>query len=193
MTDKSAQESGLMVLGRPVFLIPLLKKMRIAILVLLFALHTRATGNQPVDILNSFAGKPAGKLFVRPKMAKLHFNCNGVLGHIYVHKGKRFKKGQLLASLEYEDVNAPTINAAIYRNKAREAYVALRASDEMKQPARPPKLLKKPPGSAEVNHEKCIAACQCYYLRADHNGSVVKEALKEGDLVSAGETILIVR
>lgn len=147
--------------------------MRIAILVLLFALQTGTAGN--------------------PKMTKLHFNCNGVLGHIYVHKGNRFKKGQLLASLKYEDVNAATISAAIYRNKAREAYVALNAHYDMNRHASQPKLLKKNPGGAEVNYEKCIAAGQCYYLRADRNGLVVKEAIKEGDLLSAGETILMIR
>lgn len=162
-----------MVLSKPVFLIPLLKMMRIAILVLLFALQTGTTEN--------------------PKMTKLHFNCNGVLGRIYVHNGNRFKKGQLLASLKYEDVNAATISAAIYRNKAREAYVPLNAHDDMNLHASQPRLLKKNPGSAELNYEKCIAASQCYYLRADRNGLVVEEAIKEGGLVNAGETILIVR
>lgn len=167
--------------------------MKIVILVILFALQAGVTGNQPIGILNKHAAKSVEELFVRPKMAKLHFNCNGVLGRIYVHKGSRFKKGDLLASLKYEDVNAQTISAAIYRNEAREEYVTLKAHHEMNLHAGQPKPLKNNPGSAEVNYEKCIAACQCYYLRAARNGRVVKEALKEGDLVSAGETILIIK
>ena len=128
-----------------------------------------------------------------PKTAKLYFNCKGVLGRIYVHKGKRFKKGDLLASLKYEDVNASAISTAFYRNEAREAWVALKAHDEQNPHAGQPELLKKNLANAEANYEQCITAGQCYYLRADRGGIVVKEALKEGDLVSAGETILIVR
>jgi multidrug resistance efflux pump len=155
--------------------------MRIAILVILFALQTGPRGNRPIGVLSNYAAKSAKILFVPPKMVKLYFNCNGVLGRIYVRKGNRFKKGDLLASLKYEDVNAPTISAAFYRNQAREARV-----DQ-------PERLKKNLANAEADYEKQIAANRCYYLRADHNGLVVKEALKEGDLVSAGETILIVR
>ncbi len=143
--------------------------MRIIILLLLFTLQKGATENQP-----------AGILFLPPEMTKLHFNCNGVLGRIYVHKGSRFKKGELLASLKYEDVNEPAIAAAFYRNKARETP---EAHDK----------LNPHPGSAELNYEKAIVAVQCYYLRADRDGMIVKEVLKEGDSVSAGETILIVR
>ncbi|WP_295790570.1 hypothetical protein [Mucilaginibacter sp.] len=146
--------------------------MRITILLLLFALQTSSTGNQP-----------AGILFMPPEITKLHLNCNGVLARIYVHKGSRFKKGALLASLKYEDVNAPTISAAFYRNKAREAWVTPNTHNKQ----------NSHPGSAELNYEKAIATDQCYYLRADRDGVVVKEVLKEGDTVSAGETILIVR
>ena len=146
--------------------------MRIAILLLLFALLSAATTNQP-----------AGILFPPPEITKLHFNCNGVLGRIYVHKGSRFKKGGLLASLKYEDVNEPAISAAFYRDKARETSVAPKAHDK----------LSTYPGSAELNYEKAIAAGQCYYLRADRDGVVVQEVAKEGDTVSAGETVLIIR
>jgi len=146
--------------------------MRIAILLLLFALQKSATGNQP-----------AGILFAPPEISKLHFNCNGVLDRIYVHKGSRFKKGDLLASLKYEDVNAPAISAAFYRNKAREACVVSDARNK----------LNPHPGNAELNYEKAIAAGQCYYLRADRDGVVVKGALREGDPVSAGETVLVIR
>jgi len=143
--------------------------MRIAILILLFALQKSTTGNKPVGIP-----------LTAPGINKLYFNCNGVLGRIYVHKGNRFKKGDLLATLKYEDVNEPSITAAYYRNKAREA------SEARDQP-------NPPPGGAELNYEKAIAAGQCYYLRADRDGIVLKVALKEGDPVGAGETILIVR
>ena len=146
--------------------------MRISILLLLFALLSAATTNQP-----------AGILFPPPEITKLHFNCNGVLGRIYVHKGSRFKKGGLLASLKYEDVNEPALSAAFYRDKAREAGVAPNTHNK----------LNSHPGSAELNYEKAIAAGQCYYLRADRDGVVVQEVAKEGDTVSAGETVLIIR
>jgi len=143
--------------------------MRISILLLLFALLNAATTNQPTGIL-----------FPPPEITKLHFNCNGVLGRIYVHKGSRFKKGGLLASLKYEDVNEPAISAAFYRNKAREAPEAHNK-------------LNSHQGSAELNYEKAIVAGQCFYLRADRDGVVVQKVVKEGDSVSAGETVLTVK
>ena len=161
--------------------------MKIAILLLLFALPISSIENRPTGMSNTYACKPSGILFVAPKTVNLYFNCDGVLGHIYVRKGSRFKKGDLLASLKYEDVNAPTINAAFYRNQARDAWIALN-----QHPGRP-KPLKNNPGRDEVNYENQIAANGCYYLRADHNGLVVKEVLKEGDLISAGETVLIIK
>lgn len=167
--------------------------MRIAILLLLFALPTGSTGNKPTGISNTYACKPGRIWVVPPKTVNLYFNCNGVLGRIYVHKGNKFKKGDLLASLKYEDVNEPTISAAIYRNKAREAWVGFNAHDELNPHPGQPELLKKNLANAEAACEKRISADQCYYLRALRNGMVVKEALKEGDLVSAAETVLIVR
>jgi biotin carboxyl carrier protein len=146
--------------------------MRITILLLLFTLHRGVAENQP-----------AGILFAPPKTTNLYFNCNGVLGRIYVHKGSRFKKGDLLASLKYEDVNEPAITAAFYRNKAREAWTAPNTRNK----------LNSNPGNTELNYEKTIAACQCYYLRAARNGTVVKVALKEGDPVNAGETVLMAK
>ncbi|MEP6612260.1 MAG: hypothetical protein ABJA76_10260 [Mucilaginibacter sp.] len=190
---QTAQESGSITSGKLVFSTRLLKKMKIAILLLLFALPTSATGNKPTGISNTSACKPAGIWVVPSKTVNLYFNCNGVLGRIYVHKGNRFKKGDLLASLKYEDVNTPTISAAFYRNQARDAWVALNTHDELNQHPGQPEKLKKNLANAEAAYEKRIGAGQCYYLRAAHNGLVVKEALKEGDLVGAGETVLIVR
>jgi pyruvate/2-oxoglutarate dehydrogenase complex dihydrolipoamide acyltransferase (E2) component len=146
--------------------------MRITILLLLFTLQTAATANQPARVL-----------FLPSEMTELHFNCNGVLGRIYVHKGSRFKKGALLVSLKYEDVNEPAISAAFYRNRAREAWTTPNTHNKQ----------NSNPRDAELNYEKAIAAGQCYYLTADRDGMVVKVALKEGDPVSAGETVLMVK
>lgn len=174
-------------------MVRLIKKMKIAILVILFALQTGPTRNQRIGVLNNYGAKSAKILFVPPKMVKLYFNCNGVLGRLYVHKGGRFKKGDLLASLKYEDVNAPTISAAFYRNQARDTYVALKDRDDLNPHPGYPELLKKNPANATAGYERRMAASQYYYIRAAHNGMVVKERLKEGDSVSAGETILIIK
>nr|WP_294943089.1 hypothetical protein [uncultured Mucilaginibacter sp.] len=123
----------------------------------------------------------------------LYFNCNGVLAHIYVHKGERFKKGQLLASLEYQDVNAPIMSALFYRNKAREAYVQARAQFKNKAiTAAQLEAAKKNLIDAGANFQKSLAAEGNYFLVAPSNGIVLEEAVKPGDLIFAGKTILTV-
>jgi multidrug resistance efflux pump len=123
----------------------------------------------------------------------LYFNCNGVLAHIYVHKGGRFKKGQLLASLEYKDVNAPLRYACFYRDKAREAYVQARAQFKNKAiTAAQLEAAKKGLNEAEANLQKSLTAEGNYFLVAPSNGIVLEEAAKPGDLVFAGKTIMTV-
>lgn len=174
-----------------------LKKMSITTLILIFVLQINGAGNRTTCSLNSFpgyTGKSVGISLVSPEETKLHFNCNGVLNQIYVHKGNAFKKGQLLASLKYEDVNLPIMSVIFYLDKAKESYVIVKAQVEKKtQPASQLKLAKKNLDDAEASYEKSLTAEQNYYLTASANGLVVDEVVKAGDQVSAGETILTVK
>ncbi|MCW3117188.1 MAG: hypothetical protein JWM28_1270 [Chitinophagaceae bacterium] len=171
--------------------------MRITIIVFIFVLQINGVGISTTSSLNSFqryTGKSVGISPMSPKETKLHFNCNGVLAHVYVHKGHTFKKGQLLASLEYQDVNVPIMSAVFYLDNARESYVVVKTQVEKKAlPASQLELAKKNLDDAEANYKKSLTAEQNYYLRAGANGLVIEEGVKEGDCISAGETILTVK
>jgi multidrug resistance efflux pump len=166
-------------------------------LILLFVLKVNGAGTESNCNLIPFPGKAADSIGISnppTKEMKLHFNCDGVLDHIYIHKGNTFKKGQLLASLRYEDVNIPIMSAVFYLDKARESLVFVRSQvEEKKQPPSQLELAKKNLDDAEANYEKALTAGGNYYLTAEANGLVIDEAAKAGDQVNAGQTILIVK
>lgn len=145
--------------------------------ILLFVLKINGTGIESTCNLIPFQGKADDSIGIsKPptKETKLHFNCNGVLDHIYIHKGNTFKKGQLLASLKYEDVNVPIMSAVFYLDKARESLVFVRSQvEKKKQPHSQLELAKKNLDDAEANYEKTLTAGENYYLTAEANGLVI--------------------
>jgi membrane fusion protein, multidrug efflux system len=123
---------------------------------------------------------------------KLSFKTGGIVSKIFVREGDKVKKGDLLALLNLLEINANAEQAEIAYNKAYRDYT--RAENLLKEGAT--SLEKKQNAETAMNIAKNsleIAQFNLLHSRieAPDNGIVMKQFVKENELVSAGYPVFL--
>jgi RND family efflux transporter MFP subunit len=123
---------------------------------------------------------------------KLSFKTSGIVSKIYVREGDKVKKGDLLALLNLLEINANAEQAKIAYDKAARDYS--RAENLLKEGAT--SLEKKQNAETAMNIAKNsleIAQFNLQHSRieAPDNGIVMKQFVKENELVSSGYPVFL--
>lgn len=123
---------------------------------------------------------------------KLSFKTGGIVGKIFVREGDRVKKGDLLASLDLLEINANADQAKIAYDKAVRDYI--RAENLLKEGATT--LEKKQNAETAMNMagnslEIARFNLQHSKIEAPDNGIVLKQFVKQNELVSSGYPVFL--
>jgi multidrug efflux system membrane fusion protein len=132
-----------------------------------------------------------GVLFTSEEM-KLSFKTGGIVAKIFVREGDKVRKGDLLASLNLLEINASVEQAKISYDKAVRDYI--RAENLLKEGATT--LEKKQNAETAMNIAKNsleIAQFNLQHSRIDapDNGIIMKQFVKENELVSSGYPVFL--
>ena len=123
---------------------------------------------------------------------KLSFKTGGIVAKIFVREGDKVRKGDLLASLDLLEINANAEQAKIVYDKALRDYI--RAENLLKEGAT--SLEKKQNAETAMNIAKNsleIAQFNLQHSRieAPDNGIIMKQFVKENELVSSGYPVFL--
>ena len=123
---------------------------------------------------------------------KLSFKTGGIVGKIFVREGDRVRKGDLLASLDLLEINANADQAKIAYDKAVRDYI--RAENLLKEGATT--LEKKQNAETAMNMAKNSLEIARFNLQhskieAPDNGIVLKQFVKQNELVSSGYPVFL--
>jgi multidrug efflux system membrane fusion protein len=132
-----------------------------------------------------------GILFTSEEL-KLSFKTGGIVAKIFVREGDKVRKGDLLASLNLLEINANAEQAKIGYDKAVRDYI--RAENLLKEGATT--LEKKQNAETAMNIAKNsleIAQFNLQHSRIDapDNGIIMKQFVKENELVSSGYPVFL--
>jgi multidrug efflux system membrane fusion protein len=132
-----------------------------------------------------------GILFTSEEL-KLSFKTGGIVAKIFVREGDKVRKGDLLASLNLLEINASVEQAKISYDKAVRDYI--RAENLLKEGATT--LEKKQNAETAMNIAKNsleIAQFNLQHSRIDapDNGIIMKQFVKENELVSSGYPVFL--
>lgn len=148
--------------------------MRKIFLVLMLAIGSLAYAN---DVYATFVTKPS-------KGAKVAFSSSGIVGSIRVDVGDYVKKGQILASLRNEDLEAQRATA---QAQARFATSEYNRYLQVKQYISPVQLdsyrLKKENAITQLRFAQSIVGKSV--LRAPFSGTITARNIEVGDMVTS--------
>jgi membrane fusion protein, multidrug efflux system len=131
-------------------------------------------------------------LIVSSEEYKLSFKTGGLVGRFFVQEGERVKKGKLLASLDLAEINANVSQASNGYEKAQRDFKRVEnlygdtvATLEQKQNAATAlNIARSHLEIAQFN----LAHSSIY---APDNGLILKELVKENEIVSAGYPVFL--
>jgi multidrug efflux system membrane fusion protein len=123
---------------------------------------------------------------------KLSFKTGGIVSRIYVREGDKVKKGDLLALLNLLEISANADQAKIGYDKSLRDYI--RAENLFKEGAT--SLEKKQNAETAMNIAKnsleiALFNLQHSRIEAPDNGIVMKQFVKENELVSPGYPVFL--
>ena len=151
--------------------------------------HVRVTGLTTRYI--SLPVHTTGALVTREEL-KLSFKTGGIVAKIFVREGDKVRKGDLLASLNLLEINANAEQAKIGYDKSLRDFT--RAENLLKEGATT--LEKKQNAETAMNIAKNsleIAQFNLQHSRieAPENGIIMKQFVKENELVSSGYPVFL--
>jgi len=153
--------------------------MRKILLVLMLVVVSFVNAN---DVYATFVTKPS-------KGAKVAFSNSGIVGNIRVDVGDYVKKGQVLASLSNQDLEAQRATAQAQANFATSEYNRYL---QVKQYISPVQLdsyrLKKENAITQLRYAQSIVGKSV--LRAPFSGTITARNIEVGDVVSPTGTAL---
>jgi RND family efflux transporter MFP subunit len=125
--------------------------------------------------------------------AKCAFKIGGVIDHIYVKEGQRFRKGQLLASLKLTEIESGVLQAQLNLDKARRDYQ--RAGNLYKDSVTTLEQLQNSKTALDVAQKQLDAVAfnkQYAYIYAEHDGFVAQKIANEGEVITGGNPVLAI-
>jgi multidrug efflux system membrane fusion protein len=134
----------------------------------------------------------ASGILVTSEEMKLSFKTGGIVGKIFVREGDKVRKGDLLASLNLMEISAGAEQARSGYDKALRDYI--RAENLLKDGSTT--LEKKQNAETAMNIAKNTLEIAQFNLKhsrieAPENGIVMKQFVKENELVSSGYPVFL--
>jgi len=125
--------------------------------------------------------------------AKYAFKTGGVIDHIYVKEGERFRKGQLLASLKLTEIESGVLQAQLNRDKTHRDYQ--RTLNLYKDSVATLEQLQNSKTALDVAQKQLDAVAfnkQYAFIYAEQDGFVATKIANEGEVVAGGSPVLAI-
>ena len=123
---------------------------------------------------------------------RLSFKTGGIVQNIYYNEGKKVKKGNVLATLELDEVNAKVNQAELSYNKAKRDYERIQSlyQDSV---ATLEQLQNAQTQLKAIESELSVARFNLRYSKivAPATGIILRKLVSENELVGSGHPVLI--
>lgn len=147
----------------------------------------------PVGQLEAIASISSTGLLTTENEAKYAFKIGGVIDRITVNEGEHFTKGQVLATLKTNEIDAQLAQANLGYEKAKRDYT--RANNLYKDSVYTLEQLQNTRTSLDIA-QKTIEAIlfnkKYANIYANANGFVTKKIANEGEIISSGMPVLAI-
>jgi RND family efflux transporter MFP subunit len=158
-----------------------------------FAEETISVKTMRIERTEANAEINATGLLTTVNEAKCSFKIGGVIENITVEEGQFFRKGQLLATLKTNEIEAQLQQAKLGYEKARRDYE--RASNLYKDSVYTLEQFQNTKTGLDIAQKSIDAIVfnkKYAYIYANANGFVTKKIANEGEVVSGGAAILLI-
>ncbi|KAA9037152.1 efflux RND transporter periplasmic adaptor subunit [Ginsengibacter hankyongi] len=146
-----------------------------------------------LSLVDSVASINTTGLITTENEAKCAFKIGGIIDHIYVQEGQRFRKGQLLASLKLTEIQSGVLQAQLNLEKVHRDY--RRAFNLYKDSVATLEQLQNSKTALDVAQKQLDAIAfnkQYAFIYAEQDGFVARKIANEGEVIAGGSPVLAI-